>query len=112
MSTALVEMHVCLREALSQLCCLCRVFRHLAGEQAHQEDFLGTFMTSYALSMSLQRMHTQAEGSLPASLDAALAPGHLLAVCLDEQRLVQAPPANSSELAGLCPCHYVPLQQP
>ncbi len=80
---------------------MCRVFRHLADEQAQQQDFFGTFLTSYALSMSLQRMHTQAQGSLPASLDAALAPGHLLAVCLEEQRLVQAPPNSSSDLAGL-----------
>ena len=95
---------------MSQLCCTCRVFRHLAGEQVQQEDFPGTFMSSYALSTALQHMHAQADGSLPASLDAALAPGHLLAVCLEEQRLVQAPPASSSEIAGLhiC-CNLSPL---
>lgn len=78
------------------------MFRHLAGERAQQEDFPAAFLTSYALSMSLQRMHAQAKGALPASLDAALAPGHLLALCLEEQRLVQAPPASSSEIAGPC----------
>ena len=81
--------------------CVCRVFRQLAGEQAEAEEFPSTFLSSYALSTRLQSMHMQAGGSLPASLDAELAPGHLLAVCLEEQRLVQAPPASSSEIAGM-----------
>ncbi len=84
--------------------CVCRVFRQLAGEQAEAEEFPSTFLSSYALSTRLQSMHMQAGGSLPASLDAELAPGHLLAVCLEEQRLVQAPPASSSEIAGM-KCH-------
>ena len=95
------------KHRFSRLCHTCRVFRHLSGEQAQQQDFLGTFLTSYALSMSLQRMHTQAQRSLPARLDAALAPGHLLAVCLEEQRLVQAPPASSSDIAGRYQCPHL-----
>jgi hypothetical protein len=76
------------------------VFRHLAGEQGQQEDFPTTFLAAYSLSTSLQRRHAEAGGCLPATLDNELAAGHLLAVCLEEQRLVQAPASSSSEMAG------------
>ena len=87
----------------AQLGKCCRVFRHLAGEAPQPEEFSGPFQTAHALSTSLQGQHGQAGGCLPADLDAALAPGHLLAVCLEEQRLVQAPAASSSEAAGVPP---------
>ena len=76
------------------------MFRHLAGEQGQQEGFPITFLAAYSLSTSLQRRHAEAGGCLPATLDNELAAGHLLAVCLEEQRVVQAPAPSSSEMAG------------
>ena len=64
------------------------------------QDFPSHFLAAYGLSMSLQRSHLEAGRCLPASLDAELAPGHLLATCLEGQRLAQAPPSSSSETAG------------
>ena len=76
------------------------MFRHLVGEREEVQDFPSHFLAAYGLSMSLQRSHLEAGRCLPASLDAALAPGHLLAACLEGQRLAQAPPSSSSETAG------------
>ena len=90
-----------------QCCCAelalplaCRVFRHIVGEREEAQDFPGQFLAAYSLSTSLQRSHLEARRCLPASLDAELAPGHLLATCLEGQRLAQAPPLTSSETAG------------
>ena len=76
------------------------MFRHLIGEQEDMQDFPSHFLAAYGLSMSLQRSHLESGRCLPASLDAELAPGHLLATCLEGQRLAQVPPSSSSETAG------------
>lgn len=76
------------------------MFRHLDGEREEVQDFPRQFLAAYGLSMSLQRSHLEAGRCLAASLDAELAPGHLLATCLEGQRLAQAPPSSSSDTAG------------
>ncbi len=82
---------------------MCRVFRHVAGAQdgAGQLDSRMVFKHAYDLGALLISKHASAGGVLPPELDERTAAGHLMRICLEQQRLSEAPAATSSDAAGL-----------
>ena len=94
----------------------CRVFQRAAGSAAggaaHDQEELDqqAFLHAYDTGAVLLRRHEQAGAPiLDARLDAEAAPGHLMRICLEQQRLAKGPLATSAEAAGaytwqiLCP---------
>jgi hypothetical protein len=84
---------------------LCRVFRHVAGAQgsASELDSREVFKHAYDLGALLMSKHASAGGVLPSEVDAHTASGHLMRICLEQQRLSEAPAATSSDAAGVQP---------
>lgn len=89
---------------------MCRVFRQVAGAQGgdNELDTKEVFKHAYDLGALLMSKHAIAGGVLPSELDQHTAAGHLMRICLEQQRLSEAPAATSSDAAGvhsLCSPH-------
>ena len=79
----------------------CRVFQHVSGaKMSAYEDTEEAFKVAYDLGERLIRRHQEAGAVLPALLDGQTATGHLMRICLEQQRLSQGSAATSAEAAG------------